>query len=230
MPLVADIKKTVTDTTPVYAAVGVTDLAVEKVRHARARALAARAELSVDKLQNRVAHRATEVTEQAQQVPVLALNRSLELAGRAAETYGAFAARGEKLVKRVRSQKATKDLVTQAGSTVALGKGAVTTVRRAAGDIERSAKATLTTGRREAVTAAGSVTESVADEAQQATEAVAGSAKRTRTAAKRTTTTTRKRAAAATSSAKRATTGARKTAAATRKATAAAAEKVGDDS
>src|SRR6476620_8319665 len=37
MALVADIKKTVTDTTPVYAAVGATDLAVEKVRHARVR-------------------------------------------------------------------------------------------------------------------------------------------------------------------------------------------------
>src|SRR5512132_377690 len=46
MALVADIKKTVTDTTPVYAAVGATDLAVEKVRHARVRATT---ELSAEK-------------------------------------------------------------------------------------------------------------------------------------------------------------------------------------
>ena len=37
----------------------------------------------------------------------------------------------------MRSQKATKDLVAQAETTVALGKGAVTTVRKAATDIER---------------------------------------------------------------------------------------------
>ena len=142
MALVADIKKTVTDTTPVFAAVGAADLAVEKVRQARLRATAARAEITVEKIQTKALQRATEATEQAQHVPALALNRTLELAGKAAESYGDFAARGEKLVKRVRNQKATKDLVAQAETTVALGKGAVTTVRKAAVDIERSAKAT----------------------------------------------------------------------------------------
>ena len=225
MALVADIKKTVTDTTPVYAAVGATDLAVEKVRHARVRATT---ELTAEKLQALVSQRATEVTEQAQHVPVLALNRSLELASKAYGSYELLAARGESLVKRVRSQKATKDLVAQAETTVALGKGAVTTVRKAATDIERSAKATLTTGRREAAVVAEAVGESVADETQQAAEAVKESAKRTRTAAKRTATTTKKSAATTKTSAKRATTGARKTAAASKTATTAAADKVGD--
>ena len=41
MTLVTDIRKTVTDTTPVFAAVGLTDLAVEKVRDARVSATAA---------------------------------------------------------------------------------------------------------------------------------------------------------------------------------------------
>jgi len=39
MTFVKDIRKTVTDATPVYAALGVTDLAVERLRDARARAL-----------------------------------------------------------------------------------------------------------------------------------------------------------------------------------------------
>lgn len=232
MALVADIKKTVTDTTPVFAAVGAADLAVEKVRQARLRATAARAEISVEKIQTKALQRATEATEQAQHVPVLALNRTLELAGKAAESYGDFAARGEKLVKRVRNQKATKDLVAQAETTVALGKGAVTTVRKAAVDIERSAKATLTTSRREAVAVAGavgsSVASTVAEEAAETTGAVKESAAKTRTAAKRTATTTKKSASASTTSAKRATTGARKTASASKKATTAAAKKVGD--
>jgi hypothetical protein len=228
MALVADIKKTVTDTTPVFAAVGAADLAIEKVREARARAEAARVEISVEKLQAKALQRATEATEQAQQVPALALNRGLEIAGKAAESYGEFAARGEKLVKRVRNQKATQDLVAQAGTTVALGKGAVTTVRKAAVDIERSAKATLTTGRRDAAEVAETVAASVTDEAKGAATTAKKSTATTRSAAKRTATTTKKRAATASASTKRAATGARKTAAATKKAAEAAAEKVGD--
>ena len=146
MTLVSDIRKTVTDTTPVYAAVGVTDLAVEKVRHARARAVAARAEFHVSALQDKaakraekVAERAEKVAEQAQQIPALALNQTLEVAGKAHTTYTELAVRGEKLVTRLRSQKATKDLLAQAGTTVSFGKGAVTTVRTA---VRGEAKAT----------------------------------------------------------------------------------------
>ncbi|HEY7719127.1 MAG TPA: hypothetical protein VH915_10215 [Pedococcus sp.] len=232
MALAQDLKKTVTDTTPVYAAVGAADLAVEKVREARVRATAARADLALDKLQARAVQRATEATEQAQQVPALALNRGLELAGRAAESYGAFAARGEKLVTRVRNQKATKDLLAQAETTVALGKGAVTTMRKAVDDIERSAKATLTTGRREAATvvdaAVEAAVEAATEEAKEVKTTATTSARATRSAAKRTTTTTRKRAAGTSAATKRATTGAKKTAAATKKAAEATAAKVGD--
>ena len=39
MTLVKDIRKNITDTTPVFAAVGVTDLAIERLRDARARAI-----------------------------------------------------------------------------------------------------------------------------------------------------------------------------------------------
>jgi len=236
MALVADIRKNVIDTTPVFAAVGLTDLAVEKVREARTRATARtsalRAELAADLdpavIQTRAQSRVLGVAEQAQELPALALNRSLELAGKAQESYETVAARGEKLVKRVRTQKATKDLIAQAETTVALGKGAVTTVRKSATDIQRSAKATLTTGRKEAVVAADAIAESVVDEATVAGTAVKQSATRTRTAAKRTATTTKKAAAKSKSATKGATTSAKKTATATTKATTTAAAKVGD--
>jgi hypothetical protein len=250
MALVADIRKTVTDTTPVLAAVGLTDLAVEKVREARARATAARAEFDGAALQAKAQARVTEaaelaqaqaraqveavlaqaetVVEQGKDLPALALNRGLVLAGKAQEQYETVATRGEKLVKRVRTQKSTKDLLAQAEATFALGKGAVTTMRRSATDIQRSAKATLTTGRKEAVATVDAIADSVAEETTEATATVKQSAARTRTAAKRTATTTRKSAAATKSAAKGATTGARKTAAATKKAGGAAAKKVGD--
>jgi hypothetical protein len=220
MALVADIRKTVTRTTPVLAAVGLTDLAVEKLRDARVRAAAARAGLDVTTVQAAL--------EQGKDLPALALNRGLVLAGQAQESYEAFAARGEKLVKRVRTQQSTKDLAAQAEATIALGKGAVTTARKSAVDIQRSAKATLTTGRREAAAATGAIADSVVEEAAETSATVKKSATRTRTAAKRTATTTRRSAGASKSATKRATTGARNTAAAGRKAGAAAAGKVGD--
>ena len=228
MALVADIRKTVTDTTPVYAAVGLTDLAVEKVRDARVKAAAARAELAPTKLQTKAQTRVAGVAEQAQELPALALNRSLELAGKAQESYESIADRGAKLVKRVRTQKSTKDLIAQAEATFALGKGAVTTVRRSATDIQRSAKATLTTGRKEAATAVDTIAGSIVDETTEATTAVKESTARTRTAAKRTATTTKKSAAKSKTATKRAATGATKTAAATKKASTVAATKVGD--
>jgi hypothetical protein len=227
MALVADIRKTVIDTTPVFAVVGLTDLAVEKVRDARVKATAVRVDLAPASLQSKAQARVTEAAEQAQELPALALNRGLEIAGKAQETYETVAARGEKLVKRVRTQKSTKDLLAQAEATFALGKGAVTTVRKSANEIQRSAKATLTTGRKQAVVAADTIAGSVVEEAAEATTTVAKAATATRTSAKRTATTTKKSAAASKSAAKGATTSAKKTATATKKASTAAAAKVG---
>jgi heparin binding hemagglutinin HbhA len=228
MTLVTDIRKTVTDSTPVLAAVGLTDLAVEKVRDARIRATAVRADLAPVRLQSKAQARVAEVAEQGKELPALALNRGLELAGRAQESYESVAARGEKLVKRIRTQKSTKDLVAQAESTLALGKGAVTTVRKSATDIQRSAKATLTTGRREAATVVDTVAGSVIEETAEAAIVAKESATRTRTAAKRTATTTKNAAARSKTATKRAATGSRNTATATKKASTAAAKKVGD--
>lgn len=247
MTLVNDIRKTVTDTKPVFAAVGVTDLAVEKVRDARARALAARADLDVsalqdkamdkaaklqgkamDKatlLQDKAIKRAERLAEQAQHVPALALNQTIEVAGKAQETYAELAVRGHKLVRRIRNQKSTKDLLAQAGSTVSLSKGAVTTVRKAAVEAERVAKATLTTGRHEAGVVIEAVVASVSREAKVTTGTVRKSVKATRIPVKRT-------AKKGTTSARRATksavTSATKTAAAAAKATKVATPKVGD--
>ena len=99
--------------------------------------------------------------------------------------------RGKNLVNRIRNQKSTKDLFAQAETSVAQAKGAVTSARNAAADIERSAKATITTTRKEAVKLAEVVTGSVTEGLETVEAEVTESAKRTRTAAKRTSTTTK---------------------------------------
>ena len=57
--------------------------------------------------------------------------RALELAGRAEIGYEGLAERGKVVVERVRSQKATQDLIDQGKVTISRTKAAVTTARKA---------------------------------------------------------------------------------------------------
>jgi hypothetical protein len=227
MSVMTDIKNTV-DATPFFAAVGATDLAVEKVREARIRAEKVRVELSADLAPAKVQARATTLVDGVKEIPAVVLNETMVVGGKVAEGYDELAVRGKNLVNRIRNQKSTKDLFAQAETSVAQAKGAVTSARNAAADIERSAKATITTTRKEAVKLAEVVTGSVTEGLETVEAEVTESAKRTRTAAKRTSTTTKNASKKAVSSAKAATTSARKTAVAAEKATEKAAEKVGD--
>jgi len=230
MARVQDLKKTVSEATPVLAAVGVTDLAVEKVRNARTQVVSTgRAVSAVDAraLQLELTAQAEKAARQVQGAPAQLLIRSLELAGKAQEQYGAFATRGEQLVRRIREQRSTKDLLASVDQTVAVGKGAVTTARNAVASTQQSARATLVTGRQEAVKTAGTVIKTIEKDVDTATDQVTESAKRTRSAARKTATTAGRGAAATTSRAKATNTTARKTATRARKATAAGAGKVG---
>jgi hypothetical protein len=215
-------------TTPLFAVVGATDLAVERAREARLRADHVRAGLRADLAPNAVQKRAEDVIEDVKALPTKALNQGVATADQVAKGYEDLAVRGEKLVTRIKNQKATKDLVAQAETTFSLGKGVVTTARKAVLDVRSSALATFTTGRHEAAHVAEIVVDTVAEDAEVAATDVMAAAKRTRTAAKRTSTTAAKGAKRTTTSAKATTTAAKKTAAATTKATAKAADKVGD--
>lgn len=233
MSVLEDLRKSVD--TPFYAAVGATDRAVAMAREARVRAEKLRTELRTDvaeltpaTMQAKAVEEATKVVDQVKDLPALALNRGLLAAGKVTESYEEFAQRGHALVKRVRTQQSTKDLRSQAEATLALGKGAMTSARKAYADIERSAKATITTGRHEASRVAELIGERFATDAKTGVTEAEEGLKKTRTAAKRTATTTRKATGRARSSAKATRTSASKTAASTVKATKKAAEKIGN--
>jgi len=183
MPLVSDIRKTVTDTTPVYVAVGVTDLAVERLRDIRMRVAAVHLDLEVSALQDKAVKRFEKVAEQAQQIPEHVRGQSVEVAGKVRETYAELAVRGEKLVTRIRNQKATKSLFAQAGNTMSLGKGAVTTVRKAAHDTQHAALVTLATGHREAGSGAASVPDDVLATGRTVSKSAAAGARKAATKA-----------------------------------------------
>ncbi|MEO7069303.1 MAG: hypothetical protein ABI131_02305 [Nostocoides sp.] len=232
MSVTTGIRKTLIDTKPLMAYVGTVDLAVEKAREARVEAEVRRAKIRAEYAPARLQAKAAELPEKAvkavQNLPILALNRGIELSELAQAQYADLAIRGEKLVTRIRNQKATKDLVAQVETTVASAKGTVTVARKGSKDVQSSAKALLTTGRKEAARAADAVVDSVTDEIQTATVQIKKPATRTRTAAKRTATTTKNATARAATSAKGTRTGVKKTAAGATKAAKTAAAKVGN--
>lgn len=252
MTVITELRKSVQNSQPVLALVGVTDLAVENVRKVAANA---------SDLQTEVETRMTKAQEElektiagfdpaavqkfvvkqfdpktlqanASQVPALAVSRALELAGQVESAYEAFAARGKKLVDRVESQKATQDLIAQGKATLSRSKAAVTTARKAVDETTSSALGLVSTGRKGVVDA---VTEAVAEvqaavtgTEKTAEKAAEKAAATTRAAAKKTATTARKQATATRSAAKGAATSARKTATKAAKAAEAAAAEVGD--
>ena len=77
MSVIQDVTKSV-DTTPLYAVVGVTDLAVEKVRDARVRAIAARTELAAQIAPAKVQGRATDAFTAVKELPSLAINQGVD--------------------------------------------------------------------------------------------------------------------------------------------------------
>jgi hypothetical protein len=217
MSVINDLRETVTKNRPVYAVVGVTDLAVQKVREAQHRAAKARTEIDLSTLPSAITLKAQQAQERAQHAPTLLLSKALESAGRAEETYGDLSARGKKLIDRIANQASTKELLNQGKLTLSRGKAVATTVRRGSKDTKTAAKAAVTTARRDVA--------EVADDTKQSTAKRTAPAKR---AVKRTATTAKTRAARTKSTAKATATSARKTASAASKATGAAADKLGD--
>ena len=219
MPVITDLRKSLTEYPPVLAVVGATDLAVEQVRKAAADPAALQAEVGtrLTKAANEVEKAVSGIDsasvqafvsknldpkvlrETARQAPALVVARALEVAGELETGYEQLAARGKALVHRIENQKPTQDLVKQGKATLSRTRAAVTTGRKAVASTERE------------------VEQEVVTEAKAARRAV----KRTATSARRST-------AAVESASKGAVTSARKTAAKTVKAAEAAAEKIGD--
>lgn len=218
------LRTSLTDGTAVYAVVGATDLAAELVRDARQRATPARLQHDVLELPVKAAVSVSSLAERVQGVPAMALDGTRALGGRAQESYEQLADRGQRLVSRVREQRATQDLLSQAESTVTRGRAVVTSARRAAVDTRRSAKGTLTTARH----SSAAVADDLADEVTTTRRRVRKTTSPTKTAAKRTATTARKRATTTKRATKATGTSARKTAATARAAAKDATAKVGD--
>lgn len=230
MALMTDIRKNVTESTPVLAVVGATDFAVERVRAAAANAGALQGEVektfaALETVPATLQARVKKLdAKSVQQAPSLAVARALEAAGKVEEWYEQFAARGKKLIDRVVNQKATQDLMNQGKVTISRTKAAVTTARKAVDETTSAALGVVHIGRHEAAEAAAEIEQSVA-----ATEkVVAARTRRTRVAAQGAAATARKRAVTTRSAVKGAATSVRKTAESAVEAAGETVEAIGD--
>lgn len=157
-----------TPVTPFYVIAGAGDLAVEKFRAVSEDVTARFAKLDQKSLQAELTKAQTEVGKRFEalvadartapaklrELPAAAQAGFTGVLGQAEETYDDLAGRGKDLVERIRSQKATEDLVTQAKTTVSKAKATRTTTKKTADTASRNVKATATSARKTAKTAA----------------------------------------------------------------------------
>ncbi|HLS41394.1 MAG TPA: hypothetical protein VK038_11580 [Ornithinicoccus sp.] len=238
----AEAGKLAGDPTPAYAVVGLTDAVIEKARTAtekfgKVRTLTpqlvaeqltkAGAEVTerVTKtaagLSGQVTRATSDLGKTVEEGPTAVVSGVLTRLGKVQDEYAQLAKRGEGLVTRVRSQKATQDLVAQVEHAVQQGRQLLTTARTGAKQTRSTAKATVTSGRRQvAATIAPEATPAAAKATTAKPAAKKSTAKTTaKPAAKKSTAkTTAKKATAKSTTAK--STAARTAKPATRKATA----------
>ena len=246
MSRITEIRKNVTESTPVLAAVGAADVVVERARAAAAdtqRMQAAVQEALTTyqiELRKGIAAAQSEIGKTVQtyqldleparvQAKVQAIvqqapARAREVAGQVETGYVELAERGKQLVERVRQQKPTQDLIAQGRLTVNQARAAVTTARKAVDDTTAAARGAVTIGRRETAETVAEVEKSVGQTETVVRKRTSG----TRAAAKRTTTTARNRAAATKAAAQETVSDVKATASKAAEATQAAAEKIGD--
>ena len=152
--------KKIDATRPLYALVGVTDLAVEYARNAAAEAQTRFAKVDIEPKALReqaltvVASRIDELAEDAKEAPAKVeayaekartqvesyLNDTVAEMN---ETYGELAVRGRDLVARIRRQQATQDAKAATRTTVAKAKTAKTQTARSAKASTATTKATV---------------------------------------------------------------------------------------
>ncbi|KAB8166942.1 hypothetical protein FH609_011050 [Streptomyces sp. 3MP-14] len=95
MAITDDLRKTLTDSTPLYVAAGTADLAAQKLRELPA---------TLDRLRAEAPERLPKLRERAQHAALTGVGLALEYAVKARETYDGLAERGKTVVERRRGE------------------------------------------------------------------------------------------------------------------------------
>ena len=178
-------------TRPIYAYVGVTDLAVETVRDSVSRVTDIDFEPKALRQQavTLVSNRVEALANQAQARRAAVEARVTELQNRAKGTYSDLVVRGETLVERIRKQESTQAAVRSGKTTTAKAKtvrtqatkAASTTAGTAKSSAKRAAKTTSNTAKKQSTrprSAAKATGTTAKRTATRATKATADAAKK----------------------------------------------------
>lgn len=148
-----DFAKTLTGPKPFYAVAGVGDLAVEKVKNLRPTAEDKSVKNIATDLPKQLGDKLTDLPKEARKVADKLTDRVDTQVKAADERYEKLAQRGESIVKRVRTQKSTKDLVEQAKSTISKARNVRGTATEGAKKTTDAAKSTVSSARKTATRA-----------------------------------------------------------------------------
>lgn len=234
MTLITDIRRNVTDSTPLMAMVGATDYAVERVRIAASNAGHLSEELEKALAQLEVVPRDWQArvreidAKSMQQAPGLVVNRVKEMAGRVEDSYERLVERGKDLVRRARETGATQEFLEQSKLTLSRTRLAMATVRQVIDDTTGGARGVLTVGRSEVGEVADAVEAEVTESVSETEDLVAARTQGTRAAVRGAASTVRRRAATARTATRTAASSARKTAKAAVAAVEAVAGEIGE--
>jgi heparin binding hemagglutinin HbhA len=170
------VTKTITTSKPFYVVAGAGDLAVKTWREGTDRLSALRIERK--DLENTFSTLQSETKALPGKAQTVAVTLAADVAGMVGTSYDELLGRGRSVVTRIRGQKSTKDLQTQASTTVRRSKEFVTTAKKAAVDTRTSAKGTVTTAKRGSAT-----TKKTAKSASTSARKTTAAAKKAATAA-----------------------------------------------
>ncbi|HET6286778.1 MAG TPA: hypothetical protein VFG15_08510, partial [Amycolatopsis sp.] len=148
-----DFAKNLTGPKPFYAFAGVGDLAVEKVKSLRPTAEDAGLRERATNLPKQLTGKLTDLPKEARKLGDKLTDRVDTQVKAADERYEKLAKRGEDIVKRVRTQKSTKDLVDQAKTTISKARSVRGTATEGAKKTTTAAKTTVTSARKTATRA-----------------------------------------------------------------------------
>jgi hypothetical protein len=149
-----DIEKAIGGKSPLLALAGVSDLAAEGIRAARAEITARASQIDAKALREQAQSRLAALPGLAQEFPTKAQSAAEDAVttafSGALTAYGDLSDRGRALVGRVRRQQSTVQLKQQASDTVAKAKAARTTAEKSAARTKTSAKAATTSAKKTA--------------------------------------------------------------------------------
>ena len=160
-----EIRKRVSDPTPLYAVAGVGDAAVEKLKEVPTKVSKFRTDMKADDKSVQA-----KVSEAVMSIPAEALQLTAKISTfaeggvkKAEAQYKDLATRGEAIVRRLSHQKATQDLLNQAQATVTRARVARGAATRGAEGVKAAAGGTVSSARKTATKAPGKTAKAAPD-------------------------------------------------------------------